>query len=201
MPWDGHGNAWLPRTLATEDLAHCRLVHAARAQSDVSIEVELFRYSTSLNPMADGTLGSLQRLRLSDRPRRMRFPPTLRFALGILRRRPRRLSKVSRRLSGFAVVRFRSGHAAFVKRFGRREAYESLRRRNPRGPRRSARGIGRFGSMAKRLAAAGARTRLEPQRSADPEAAGSDRRSRRPACAHHSTDTGRATRAALPQAG
>src|SRR3954447_8406478 len=41
-----------------------------------------------------------------------------------------------------------SSRPAIVKSFGGREAYESLRRRNPRGPRLSAMGIGRFGPMA-----------------------------------------------------
>lgn len=53
MAREGHGIAWLPGTVAAEDLAQGRLVRAGPEQFDVPIEIRLFRSSASRNPAAD----------------------------------------------------------------------------------------------------------------------------------------------------
>lgn len=53
MAREGHGVAWLPRTLASDDLARGRLVRAGPEPFDVPIEIRLFRSATSRNPLAD----------------------------------------------------------------------------------------------------------------------------------------------------
>ena len=58
-------------------------------------------------------------------------------------------------MSGLAPRGAEISQSAFVKSFGRRQAYESLRGTNPRGPRQSAMGIERSGLMARASAMAG----------------------------------------------
>ncbi|MEO3472270.1 LysR family transcriptional regulator [Roseomonas sp. CAU 1739] len=43
MACQGHGIAWLPRTMAAEDLASGRLVNAGGGEASVAIEIRLFR--------------------------------------------------------------------------------------------------------------------------------------------------------------
>lgn len=53
MARDGHGVAWLPRTLAEEDVARGRLVRAGSEEFDIPIEIRLFRSLECRNPAAD----------------------------------------------------------------------------------------------------------------------------------------------------
>ncbi|MDE1148180.1 MAG: LysR family transcriptional regulator [Azospirillaceae bacterium] len=53
MARDGHGVAWLPRTLAAEDLSAGRLVRAAPEAFDIAIEIRLFRSLDCRNRAAD----------------------------------------------------------------------------------------------------------------------------------------------------
>jgi LysR family transcriptional regulator, hypochlorite-specific transcription factor HypT len=53
MAREGHGVAWLPRTLAEDDVARGRLVRAGSEEFDISIEIRLFRSPDCRNPAAD----------------------------------------------------------------------------------------------------------------------------------------------------
>jgi DNA-binding transcriptional LysR family regulator len=53
MAREGHGVAWLPQTLANDDLARCRLVRAGSEQFDIPIEIRLFRSLECRNRAAD----------------------------------------------------------------------------------------------------------------------------------------------------
>lgn len=53
MARDGHGVAWLPMTLATEDFTRGRLVRAGSEQFDVPIQIRLFRSLECRNRAAD----------------------------------------------------------------------------------------------------------------------------------------------------
>lgn len=54
MARDGHGVAWLPQTLAGEDMMQGRLVRAGPASFDVPIDIRLFRSPECRNDAADG---------------------------------------------------------------------------------------------------------------------------------------------------
>ncbi|SFI73325.1 DNA-binding transcriptional regulator, LysR family [Bosea sp. OK403] len=60
MARDGHGIAWLPLTLAEEDLARARLVRAGPERFDIPIEIRLFRSPDCRNDAADELWASLQ---------------------------------------------------------------------------------------------------------------------------------------------
>lgn len=60
MARDGHGIAWLPLTLAEEDLARARLVRAGPERFDIPIEIRLFRSPDCRNAAADDLWASLQ---------------------------------------------------------------------------------------------------------------------------------------------
>jgi DNA-binding transcriptional LysR family regulator len=49
----GDGVAWLPQTLAKEDVEQCRLVRAGPEQLDIPIEIRLFRSPDCRNQTAD----------------------------------------------------------------------------------------------------------------------------------------------------
>src|SRR3954469_6104190 len=53
MAREGHGVAWLPRTLAEEDLSRGRLVRAGPEQFDIPIEIRLFKSPDCRNHAAD----------------------------------------------------------------------------------------------------------------------------------------------------
>jgi LysR family transcriptional regulator, hypochlorite-specific transcription factor HypT len=53
MAREGHGTAWLPLTLAEEDLTRARLVRAGPEQFDIPIEIRLFRAPDCRNHAAD----------------------------------------------------------------------------------------------------------------------------------------------------
>lgn len=53
MAREGHGLAWLPRTLAGDEVTQGRLVRAAPEQFDVPVEVRLFRSPDCRNRTAD----------------------------------------------------------------------------------------------------------------------------------------------------
>jgi len=53
MARQGHGAAWLPLTLAEEDLARADLVRAGAEEFDIPIEIRLFRSRDGRNPAAD----------------------------------------------------------------------------------------------------------------------------------------------------
>ncbi len=59
MARDGHGIAWLPLTLAEEDLARARLVRAGPERFDIPIEIRLFRSPDCRNDAADELWASL----------------------------------------------------------------------------------------------------------------------------------------------
>jgi DNA-binding transcriptional LysR family regulator len=60
MARDGHGIAWLPLTLAEEDLVRARLVRAGPERFDIPIEIRLFRSADCRNGAADELWASLQ---------------------------------------------------------------------------------------------------------------------------------------------
>ncbi|MCE4223279.1 LysR family transcriptional regulator [Methylobacterium sp. C25] len=60
MAREGHGLAWLPRTLAEEDLARRRLVRAGPTRFDIPIEIRLFRSLDCRNHVADALWGRLE---------------------------------------------------------------------------------------------------------------------------------------------
>ncbi|MDC7785251.1 LysR family transcriptional regulator [Rhodoplanes sp. TEM] len=53
MAREGHGVAWLPRTLAQDDIAQGRLVRAGAEAFDIAIEIRLFRSPDCRNRAAD----------------------------------------------------------------------------------------------------------------------------------------------------
>jgi DNA-binding transcriptional LysR family regulator len=53
MAREGHGVAWLPQTLASEDQERGRLVRAGPERLDIPIEIRLFRSLDTRNKMAD----------------------------------------------------------------------------------------------------------------------------------------------------
>ena len=53
MAREGHGVAWLPRTLAAEDRIQDQLVRAGPEHFDIPIEIRLFRSLDCRNQMAD----------------------------------------------------------------------------------------------------------------------------------------------------
>ncbi|AOO84356.1 LysR family transcriptional regulator [Bosea vaviloviae] len=60
MARDGHGIAWLPLTLAEEDLARARLIRAGPERFDIPIEIRLFRSPDCRNDAADELWAGLQ---------------------------------------------------------------------------------------------------------------------------------------------
>lgn len=61
MARDGDGVAWLPRTLAEEDLASGRLVLAADATMAIPIEIRLFRPAARQGPAVEAAWKAFQR--------------------------------------------------------------------------------------------------------------------------------------------
>ncbi|WP_312015760.1 LysR family transcriptional regulator [Bradyrhizobium liaoningense] len=59
MAREGHGVAWLPLTLAREDVEQGRLVRAGPEQFDIPIEIRLFRSPDCRNAVADDLWHSL----------------------------------------------------------------------------------------------------------------------------------------------
>jgi DNA-binding transcriptional LysR family regulator len=59
MAREGHGVAWLPQTLADEDMARERLVRAGSEQFDIPIEIRLFRSLECRNRAADELWSSI----------------------------------------------------------------------------------------------------------------------------------------------
>ncbi|MFD2183527.1 LysR family transcriptional regulator [Rhodoplanes azumiensis] len=59
MAREGHGVAWLPRTLAADDIAQGRLVRAGAEPFDIPIEIRLFRAPTCRNSAADALWSGL----------------------------------------------------------------------------------------------------------------------------------------------
>jgi DNA-binding transcriptional LysR family regulator len=59
MAREGHGVAWLPLTLAREDIEQGRLVRAGGEQFDIPIEIRLFRSPDCRNDVADELWHSL----------------------------------------------------------------------------------------------------------------------------------------------
>lgn len=53
MARDGHGVAWLPLTLAAEDLDRGRLVRAGSDRYDIPVEIRLFRSAGRRSEAAD----------------------------------------------------------------------------------------------------------------------------------------------------
>lgn len=53
MAREGHGAAWLPQTLAKDDLELGRLVRAGPEQLDIPVEIRLFRSPDCRNAAAD----------------------------------------------------------------------------------------------------------------------------------------------------
>jgi LysR family transcriptional regulator, hypochlorite-specific transcription factor HypT len=53
MAREGHGVAWLPLTLADEDLTRASLVRAGPERFDIPIEIRLFRSFDCRNHVAD----------------------------------------------------------------------------------------------------------------------------------------------------
>ncbi|MFL5008096.1 MAG: LysR substrate-binding domain-containing protein [Microvirga sp.] len=53
MARQGHGVAWLPRTLIEDDLSRGRLVRAGPARADVPVEIRLVRSCDARNSAAD----------------------------------------------------------------------------------------------------------------------------------------------------
>jgi LysR family transcriptional regulator, hypochlorite-specific transcription factor HypT len=53
MAREGHGVAWLPLTLAAEDLTHARLVRAGPKRFNIPIEIRLFRAYDCRNHATD----------------------------------------------------------------------------------------------------------------------------------------------------
>lgn len=53
MAREGHGMAWLPLTMAADDMSSGRLVRAARSEFDIPIEIRLFRSPDCRNRTAD----------------------------------------------------------------------------------------------------------------------------------------------------
>ena len=68
MARQGHGVAWLPLTLAEEDLARADLVRAGAEEFDIPIEIRLFRSRDGRNPAADALWNRLTGQR-DDTPR------------------------------------------------------------------------------------------------------------------------------------
>ena len=68
MARQGHGAAWLPLTLAEEDLARADLVRAGAEEFDIPIEIRLFRSRDGRNPAADALWNRLTGQR-DDTPR------------------------------------------------------------------------------------------------------------------------------------
>jgi len=54
MVRDGRGVAWIPQSLAEQDVAAGRLVRAGDALWDVPVEVRLFRPRARQSPAAEG---------------------------------------------------------------------------------------------------------------------------------------------------
>jgi len=61
MAREGHGVAWLPLTLAREDIEQGRLVRAGGEQFDIPIEIRLFRSPDCRNDVADELWHALTR--------------------------------------------------------------------------------------------------------------------------------------------
>ncbi|GJE41227.1 LysR family transcriptional regulator [Methylobacterium soli] len=68
MAREGHGVAWLPRTLAEEDLSRGRLVRAGPEQFDIPIEIRLFRSPDCRNHAADELWSHLSDIRAGGPP-------------------------------------------------------------------------------------------------------------------------------------
>jgi DNA-binding transcriptional LysR family regulator len=60
MAREGHGLAWLPYTLAEDEIAHGRLVRAGPEQFDVPVEIRLFRSPDCRNYTADALWAGLR---------------------------------------------------------------------------------------------------------------------------------------------
>jgi LysR family transcriptional regulator, hypochlorite-specific transcription factor HypT len=56
---EGHGIAWLPQTMAEDDLSRGRLVRAAPDTFDIPVEIRLFRSADCRNHAADALWGRL----------------------------------------------------------------------------------------------------------------------------------------------
>ena len=63
MAREGHGIAWLPLTMSEEALSRGQLVRAGPEESDIPVEIRLFRALDCRNRAADELWG-----RLSGRP-------------------------------------------------------------------------------------------------------------------------------------
>ena len=61
MAREGHGIAWLPHTLAADDLRDGRLVRAGGEEMDVAMEIRLFRAPDCRNKTADDLWARLQK--------------------------------------------------------------------------------------------------------------------------------------------
>lgn len=59
MAREGHGVAWLPRSVVAEDEARGRLVRAGPARFDIPVEIRLFRSAQRRNGAADALWGHL----------------------------------------------------------------------------------------------------------------------------------------------
>ena len=60
MAREGHGIAWLPSTLAEDEVTQRRLVRAGPPQFDIPVEIRLFRSSDCRNHKADGLWAAMQ---------------------------------------------------------------------------------------------------------------------------------------------